>query len=101
MLRIRMMKIVHLLENNSFKDVKDIILDRKNRKALNALIDLGCVKPLRDWGGEILDLELLNHSVIYVLERHEVWLNRLYGFIAGVVTTAAGELIAYVIFEML
>ncbi len=101
MLRYRMHRILHLLEDHPFKEVQDTVLAPRNRKALNALIDLGCLKATRAWGGEILDLQLLDHSAIYELERSEIWLNRLYGFIAGVITTAAGESIAYVIIQLL
>lgn len=101
MLRYRMNKLIHLLEDHPFDEVRDTVLAPENRKALNALIDLECVKPLHDWSGNIISLTLLEHSTVYELSRQEVWLNRLYGFIAGVAATVAGELIAYAVRGML
>ena len=101
MLRYRMNNLIHLLETHPFDEVRDTVLTPENRKALNALIDLKCVKPLYDWSGNIINLTLLEHSAVYELSRQEVWLNRLYGFITGVVTAAAGELIVYAVCEML
>lgn len=96
-----MIKIIKLLESNPFDAVKDEILAPENDKAIKALLDLGCVKVIRGWNGGIIRLILLDHSTVYVLQRQEIWLNRLYGFIAGVLTTAAGELIALVILQAL
>lgn len=97
MLRIRMRKIIKLLETHSFNDVEEIINDPKNKKAVEALIDIGCVKATRTWGGKIVALKLLDHSATYELQRSEIWLNRFFGFMAGIITTAVGELIVYVI----
>lgn len=88
-----MNKIIKLLENKSFDAVRDEILAPENEKALKALIDSGCVKATRAWNGEIVHLQLLDHSATYTLERQEIWLNRLYGFISGVLVTVAAELI--------
>lgn len=97
MLRYKMIKLIRLLESHPFSEIRDTVLAPTNEKALKALIDLGCVEATRAWGGEIVSVRLLDHSAVYRLERSEVWLNRIYGFIAGVITTAAGELIAYAI----
>ena len=101
MLRYRMNKLIRLLEDHPFNEVRETVLAPENRKALNALIDLKCVKPTYAWGHEIVGLSLLEHSVVYELSRKEIWLNRLYGFIGGVITTVVGELIAYAICELL
>lgn len=97
MLRYRMNKIINLLENNSFPNVRDIVLAPENEKVLKVLIDLKCVQPLYAWGGEIVNLKLLNHSATYTLERRDIWLNRFYGFMAGVLTTVAGTLLIHAV----
>lgn len=92
----RMNRIIKLLENNSFSDVRAEILDPKNDKALRALIDLGCVKPF--WAdNEIYFLELLNHSVVYGLERQELWINRIVSFLLGVATTLVATALSLVL----
>lgn len=97
MTRRRMNKIISLLETSPFQDVKSEILDPKNRKALDALIALECVKPLTAWGGEIVDLTLQNKSVIYGLERSELWFNRIVSFLLGVATTATATALMHVL----
>ena len=101
MLRYRMRRIIKLLESNSFDSVRDQILLPENEKALKALIDLGCVKPTYAWGHELIYLDLLDHSAVYALNRQEVWLNRIFGFIAGALTTVAGNLLVHAISELL
>ena len=97
MVRTRMRRIIRLLETNDFNDVKDEILAPANAQALNILIDTGCIDVSRAWGGAIVNLTLRSHSATYRLERHDVWINRLYGFICGVAVTVVAELLLRVI----
>lgn len=95
MLHYRMNKIIKLLENNSFDAVRDTILDPKNEKALKALIALGCVSPFYA-EDEIYDLTLLNHSVVYGLQRADLWKNRIVSFFLGVATTVVAGFLLHV-----
>lgn len=96
-MRRKMNQIISWLEADGFESHKDQILSDEYSKALRTLIDTGCVKPLHAWGGDIIDLTLLNHSFTYQLERREIWLNRFYGFFAGVAVTVVAELLLRVV----
>lgn len=92
MLRFKMNKLIRLLERNNVAAFNAAIQSKPYMKALNTLEDTGCVKTVRSYSGEIRHVKLLNHSVTYQLGRQEVWLNRLFGFLAGI---ASALLVAY------
>ena len=92
MLRFKMNNLIRLLERNDTAAFNAAIQSKSYMKALNALEDAGCVKTTRSYSGDVRHVKLLNHSVAYQLSRQEVWLNRLWGFTAGV---ASALLVAY------
>lgn len=96
-MRRKMNQIIKWLETDGFEVHKDQILSPEYSKALRALINTGCVEPISAWGGDILALHLLDRYATYQLERREVWLNRLYGFVAGVAVTVVAEFLLRVI----
>lgn len=97
MLRYRMNKLLKLLETNDFDDVRDVVLSPENRRALDALIDAGCIEASTAWGGDVVNIRLLRHRVGYQLSRQDIWLNRLWGFLAGVATSVVAHFIIVLI----
>lgn len=61
--------------------------ERHYRRAIAILEASHCIKVTRAWGGELYLITLLPDYALRQLERHEVWMNRLYGFISGVLMT--------------
>lgn len=100
-MRKKMNQIIEWLETDGFDAHKDDILSDKYSKALKTLIDTGCVEAHSAWGGDILMLTLLDHSATYQLERREVWINRLLGFLAGIVTGTIGSVLSALITGLL
>lgn len=97
MLRCRMNRIIRLLEAGKESEVYDLISSSKYRKALLALESAGCVKLTKAWGGEIFGICLLDSHAGYQLSRHDVWVNRIFGFVAGIVTAVAAHYIIVLI----
>lgn len=93
MLRYRMNKLIKALENDDADSLKSLLTSVSYLKALKALEDIGCIKVIRAWGGDIAHVQLNNHYVTYQLERQEVWKNRIYGFLFGVATSVLTALI--------
>ncbi|MBR2674317.1 MAG: hypothetical protein IKE52_02535 [Mogibacterium sp.] len=91
MIRYRMNKLIRLLEKNDSEAINAAIASPRYVKALNELENLGCIKTVRSWGGDIVRVWLDNRYVSYQLSRRDVWLNRLWGFISGVAVTLAAE----------
>ena len=91
MLRRKMNIVISLLESNKHSEAVSLANTPEYSKAVKALIDTGCVKATRANGGKIVLMDLRDHYSTYQLERHEVWLNRLWGFISGVIITLVAE----------
>ena len=91
MLRYRMNKIVRLLDSGKKPEVYGLISSSKYRKALLALESAGCVKLAKAFGGDIVGIYLLDSHVGYQLDRRDVWMNRLWGFMAGVATSVVAH----------
>lgn len=91
MLRYRMNKIIRLLDSGKNSEVYDLISSSPYRKALLALESAGCVKLAKAFGGDIVGIYLLDSHVGYQLNRHDVWMNRLWGFLSGIAVTLAAE----------
>lgn len=96
-MRKKMNQIITWLETDGFESHKTQILSPKYSKALHSLIDTKCVEVTYAWGGDIIAIFLLNHSATYQLERREVWFNRFFGFVSGVLVTVAATLLLGVI----
>lgn len=86
MLRYRMKKLIHLLEQNNVSAVMALLSSPKYAKALAALSNIGCVKVHKAWGGHIMDIVLLDKYATYQLERFDLWVNRIAGFVLGVIS---------------
>lgn len=89
LIRYRMNKIVRLLSGGNEAEVMELISSDKYRDALLALEAVGSVRVTKAWGGEILKVFLLDSYAGYKLSRHDVWTNRLWGFVFGVATSVA------------
>lgn len=90
----RMNKIIRLLENEDFQSVRSLIeCDKRFNKAFKVLEDQGVIEVLYA-DGEPHYFALNDcKSASYSLSRHDVWANRIIGFIAGVATTFVCALI--------
>ena len=95
MIRSDMNKIISMLESSGFQKNRDVILSPEYADAVKTLIDTGCIKAVHSFGGEIVGMKLLDHASTYRLERQDVWLNRLFGFLAGVATTVAATVLLH------
>lgn len=100
-MRKKMNQIIKWLETDDFDVHKEDILSDKYSKALKTLIDTGCVQAHKAWGGTILRLTLLDHSATYQLERRDVWSNRIWGFVVGIITGTASSVLAALITGLL
>ena len=86
MIRYRMKKIIKLLEVDNYKAVRELIKKKSYMTAFKALskADIIYVLYADDQIGDFcLDEEA---SALYSLTRYDIWVNRIGGFIAGVVT---------------
>ena len=93
MLRYRMNKIIKLMEQGRESDVIALVSNAKYKKAIQALADTGSVKLARTMGGVIVRVFLLDHYATYQLERHDIWFNRILGFLFGVGTSVLAAII--------
>jgi len=69
----------------------------KKMATLRRLSDAGAVK-LTFYSNELLSIRRLPGASLYLLERSELWVNRIAGFIVGVATAVVAELIIRTIF---
>lgn len=93
MLRYRMNRIIKLLEQGKEDEVLRLVSENKYNKALQALHDIGTVNVVRNWGRDVFRVFLLDHYATYQLERHDVWMNRLIGFLFGVGASVVSAII--------
>lgn len=92
-LRYRMQKIISLLENRS--DVLSLLQDERYLKAFLALESAGYVRGFYIDSSNIPQHVLLEKKgYLYLLERSEIWINRIVGFTCGILTSViAGHLL--------
>lgn len=100
LLRLRMYLLFHKLEalfaaNDDYLDrsqISDIISSPKWREALVALSECDAIDI--DYGdSEIYAVSLSDGYVRYLLNRSDLWWNRIIAFISGVATTLIVQLI--------
>ena len=87
-MRHRMNTIIKLLENENYTEVRNLYdSNSKYKKAFNSLVDQKVIQAL--YSDDSLSSFFLDpgKSATYALSRHDVWGNRILGFIAGVITT--------------
>lgn len=99
--RYRMKEIIGLLEQNKDSEVLALINSPKYARALNVLSDIGCVKVQKVWGGHIIDIALLDKYATYQLQRYDLWVNRIGGFIFGVVSGVLITIISAILLGLL
>ena len=87
MLRYRMNNLIRMMENDDRDALNNALKSDIYQKAMKALEDEGCVETLRDWSGTIHKAFLRDHYVTYQLSRQDVWINRFWGFLAGIATS--------------
>ena len=97
LMRYRMHKLIRLLEKGDTAGFNAAIGSDKYLKALKALEDESCIKAVKDWNGTYVRVWLLDHYTTYQLSRHDIWINRLWGFLAGVATSVAAHYIIVLI----
>ena len=89
MLHYRMNKIIKLLENDGFQTACRLYeRSSKYRKAFLALAEQDIIDIVYDEENDrLINCGLrCGKAALYSLSRHDVWANRIVGFIAGVVT---------------
>lgn len=100
-LRHRINKCISVIEQSiNSSDLSDETLEflysPKNRKAMQILEASGCIKCTYAWGHHTpIDINVTKSGFsIYQLTRHDVWLNRFWGFISGLVVGILSALIS-------
>ena len=100
-LRGRMRKCIKILEKCEDNvlmgpDLKALWANQKDRKALKALeakeyivIRIGDYDPIA--------IGLTGNGTLYLLERSEIWKNRIWAFISGITVTILAELLIILI----
>lgn len=83
-LRFKMHRIVRTLDRSGVAAIKKYLDNPKFQKALHALDELDVISLQTAWGGDIVDVFAGGHQMRYILERQEVWINRILGFAFGV-----------------
>lgn len=98
-IHFRINKIIKLLDEHSgtlSRDSLDLIRGKEYRNAISALEDSGCIKVIRVGDGVIAMIVTTHKGFsVYCLERHDVWINRIVGFITGVAVTVIADLIMH------
>lgn len=88
-----------LEENDGILTIKQLepfqaqFRERYYRRAISILEASHCIKITRAWGGELFQITLLPGYALHQLERHDIWMNRIYGFISGVLVTVVANFI--------
>ena len=86
--------------NNAYYNNEDLLSVchlPSDLKTLVALEQANCISIRKAWGGTIVGIKLGNSSEIYLIERSELWLNRILSYIAGIVTAVIVPFIAQLI----
>lgn len=97
MFRSRVNNVFRMIEHDGFDAAQSEILSPDNADALQFLADTGRIKIHYDINGSIVFVEPVSHHVTYRLERREICLNRLWGFLAGVASTVAATLLLHAV----
>lgn len=101
-LRLKMRRCLHKLEKQWYLN-NDFITGESALQFSNTMSKLKTLKALQ--AAECVSLSYADNSnrpyaisegaksSVYVLERHEIWTNRLWGFLAGILTSVAAHYI--------
>lgn len=96
-IRRKINKCISILESGNEPDIE--MLYSKFPDAMRVLEANGSIELLRAWGGEVVSVRVTNLGFsIYKLSRHDIWVNRFWGFILGIATGVAIDLIVRAIF---
>lgn len=100
-IRTRINKFIALLESNGGTMTAADFPSLNNPNVLHIISILeasGCIEVIREWGGAVnIIMTTDTGASVYQLERHDVWMNRLYGFVSGVLITILLDLIRNVL----
>lgn len=104
--RKRMKEILNLIESNSIRTLYQRLEDKKYLAALKVLEARGCVSCFYADGDSLpWHISLTAEAYNYKLTRCEIWENRIYGFIvgiiSGVVITIIGQLLLNAMLQLL
>lgn len=100
-IRTRINKFIALLESNggTMTAADFPSLNDKNYLHIISILEAsGCIEVIREWGGAVnIIMTTDTGASVYQVERHDVWMNRLYGFVSGVLITILLDLIRNVL----
>lgn len=100
-IRTRINKFIALLKSNggTMTAADFPSLNDKNYLHIISILEAsGCIEVIREWGGAVnIIMTTDTGASVYQLERHDVWMNRLYGFVSGVLITILLDLIRNVL----
>ncbi len=99
LIRHHINEVIALLEEHNGTLVNHnlvLIKDKKYQQVIPILEASGCIKVTREWGGSIIMIATTNRGFsVYSLERHDVWVNRIIGFVSGVLVTVTADFISH------
>lgn len=82
-IRRRINEVIAMLQSGE-EVATDLLESRKYSEAVSILEDAGCIRIVREWGGGIQAISLTHKAFsVYRLGRHDVWMNRFWGFVSG------------------
>lgn len=100
-IRARVNKCISIIENScsqgGFSNGElEFLCSDKYLEALHILEDAGCIKCFYRYGDPRRPYSILpthKRFSVYKLERHDVWVNRFWGFVTGVAVSIVGGVI--------
>lgn len=82
-IRRRINEVIAMLQSGE-EVATDLLESKKYSEAVSILEDAGCINIVRKWDGGIHTIFLTHKAFsVYHLDRHDVWMNRFWGFISG------------------
>lgn len=98
LIRMRIRQCISILSRSSDSGVSpdtiSLLYSKKYASAMQILEDSGYISCIRSWGSHVpVSVAVKNTGFsVYKLNRHDVWMNRLWGFLAGVAFSVLADL---------
>lgn len=105
LIRFRIKKCISIMEATEIngaipEKTVEFLYSKKYTDAMRVLEDSECIKCSYAWGASLIpySVQLTKTGFsIYQLSRHDIWVNRFWGFISGLVVGILGSIFANLI----